>query len=105
MRSLSITESVFKIFFACGALKRASPRIGYPDRPHHTRRARPPVGTPGSRGGDGGSRGGMYDGAGRGQLENEVIGGDQGVRGAEGRVPWASSRHSASDGTKNRVAS
>ena len=37
-----------QIFLACGALKRASPRIGYPDRPPHTRRPRPPVETRGT---------------------------------------------------------
>ena len=58
-----------------------------------------------SWGGDGGCRGGMYDGAEIHLNSHFVIRGDQGVRGAEGRVPWASSPHSASGGTKSKVGS
>ena len=54
-------------------------------------------------GGDGGVRGGMYDGAGRGRLDYGLAGAGGELRHAEARVPWASSHHSASDGTKNRA--
>ena len=48
---------------------------------------------------------GMIDGSPRGHLITYVIIGEERVRGAEGRVPLASSHHSTSDGTKDKVES